>query len=170
MLRLLVADKPGPGGKLAERHRLPRVESIQNAFSLVNRSYEVGLAEISHRENVGLLAYSPLGFGTLSGKYLDGARPRGSRLNLFPDYTRYSNPAAESATARYVALAREHRLDPAQMALAFVNSRPFLTSTIIGATSMDQLKSNIGSIELALSQPVLEGIEAIHGAYPNPSP
>ena len=154
----------------AERLGLSRIVSVQNPYSLLNRSYEVGLAEISWREHCGLLAYSPLGFGVLSGKYLDGARPRGSRLNLFPDYTRYSNPAAESATARYVAVAREHRLDPAQMALAFVNSRPFLTSTIIGATSMDQLKSNIGSIELALSRQVLEGIEAIHGAYPNPSP
>ena len=148
----------------AEQLGLSRIVSVQNPYSLLNRSYEVGLAEISWREHCGLLAYSPLGFGVLSGKYLDGARPRGSRLNLFPDYTRYSNPAAESATARYVALAREHRLDPAQMALAFVNSRPFLTSTIIGATSMDQLKSNIGSIELALSRQVLEGIEAIHGA------
>ena len=154
----------------AEQLGLSRIVSVQNPYSLLNRSYEVGLAEISWREHCGLLAYSPLGFGVLSGKYLDGARPRGSRLNLFPDYTRYSNPAAESATARYVALAREHRLDPAQMALAFVNSRPFLTSTIVGATSMDQLKSNIGSIELTLPQQVLEGIEAIHSAYPNPSP
>ncbi len=154
----------------AERLGLARIVSVQNPYSLLNRSYEVGLAEISWRERCGLLAYSPLGFGVLSGKYLDGARPRGSRLNLFPDYTRYSNPAAESATARYVALAREHHLDPAQMALAFVNSRPFLTSTIIGATSMDQLKSNIGSIDVSLSQQVMEGIEAIHSAYPNPSP
>jgi aryl-alcohol dehydrogenase-like predicted oxidoreductase len=154
----------------AEQLGLARIVSIQNPYSLLNRSYEVGLAEISWREHCGLLAYSPLGFGVLSGKYLDGARPPGSRLTLFPDYTRYSNPAAASATARYVALAREHRLDPAQMALAFVNSRPFLTGTIVGATNMDQLKSNIGSIELSLSPQVLEGIEAIHGAYPNPSP
>jgi len=154
----------------AEQLGLARIVSIQNPYSLLNRSYEVGLAEISWREHCGLLAYSPLGFGVLSGKYLDGARPPGSRLTLFPDYTRYSNPAAASATARYVALAREHRLDPAQMALAFVNSRPFLTGTIVGATNMDQLKSNIGSIELTLSQQVLEGIEAIHSAYPNPSP
>jgi aryl-alcohol dehydrogenase-like predicted oxidoreductase len=154
----------------AEQLGLARIVSIQNPYSLLNRSYEVGLAEISWREHCGLLAYSPLGFGVLSGKYLDGARPPGSRLTLFPDYTRYSNPAAESATARYVALAREHRLDPAQMALAFVNSRPFLTGTIVGATNMDQLKSNIGSIELSLSPQLLEGIEAIHGAYPNPSP
>lgn len=154
----------------AEQLGLARIVSIQNPYSLLNRSYEVGLAEISWRERCGLLAYSPLGFGVLSGKYLDKAQPPGSRLTLFPDYTRYSNPAAESATVRYVALARAHRLDPAQMALAFVNSRPFLTSTIIGATNMDQLKSNIGSIDLSLSQQVLEGIEAIHTAHPNPSP
>ncbi len=154
----------------AEQCALARIVSVQNPYSLLNRSYEVGLAEISWRERCGLLAYSPLGFGVLSGKYLNGAQPHGSRLSLFPDYTRYSNPAAASATARYAALAREHRLDPAQMALAFVNSRPFLTSTIVGATSMDQLKNDIDSIELTLPQQVLEGIEAIHTAYPNPSP
>jgi len=97
-------------------------------------------------------------------------RPEGARLTLFPDYTRYSSPAAVAATTRYVALAREHRLDPAQMALAYVNSRPFLTSTIIGATSMEQLRINIGSIDVTLSDEVLTGIEAIHNDYPNPSP
>jgi len=106
----------------------------------------------------------------LSGKYLNGARPAGARLTLFPDYTRYSSPAAEAATAKYVALAHRHGLDCAQMALAFVNSRPFLTSTIIGVTSMEQLRHNIGSIELELSAEVLEGIETIHAAHPNPSP
>ncbi len=154
----------------ADQLGLPRIVSVQNPYSLLNRSYEVGLAEISWRERCGLLAYSPLGFGVLSGKYLAGARPSGSRLALFPDYTRYSNPAAESATARYVALAREHQLDPAQMALAFVNSRPFLTSTIIGATTMDQLESNIASIGLSLPPELLGAIEAVHGEHPNPSP
>ena len=149
---------------------LPRIVSVQNPYSLLNRSYEVGLAEISWREQAGLLAYSPLGFGVLSGKYLDGAQPEGARLTLFPDYNRYSSPAALSATAKYVALAREHQLDPAQMALAYANSRPFLTSTIIGATSMDQLKSNIQSIDTDLSEEVLKGIETIHGEFPNPSP
>jgi aryl-alcohol dehydrogenase-like predicted oxidoreductase len=154
----------------AEQLGLPRVVSVQNPYSLLNRSYEVGLAEVSWRERCGLLAYSPLGFGVLSGKYLDGARPAGARLSLFPDYTRYSNPAAESATARYVALAREHGLDPARMALAFVNSRPFLTSTIIGATDMDQLRSNIDSIHLTLPEAMITAIEGIHTRYPNPSP
>jgi aryl-alcohol dehydrogenase-like predicted oxidoreductase len=154
----------------AEQLGLPRPVSIQNPYSLLNRSYEVGLSEISWREHCGLLAYSPLGFGVLSGKYLSGARPPGARLTLYPNYTRYSNPAAQAATREYTALAREQGLEPAQMALAFVNSRPFLTSTIIGATGMDQLKSNIASIDTALSGEVLERIEAIHNAHPNPSP
>jgi len=149
---------------------LPRVVSVQNPYSLLNRSYEIGAAEVSWREQCGLLAYSPLGFGVLSGKYLDGARPAGGRLTLFPDYMRYSSPAAEQATARYVELARSHGLEPSQMALAIVNSRPFLTSTIIGATTMAQLRSNIDSIELDLSAEVLDGIQSIHEAHPNPSP
>lgn len=155
---------------LAEQYALPRVVSVQNPYSLLNRSYEVGMAEVSWREKTGLLAYSPLGFGVLSGKYLDGARPEGARLSLFPDYSRYSNAAAVTATQSYVDLARQHQLDPAQMALAYVNSRSFLTSTIIGATTMAQLKSNIESIYLTLYPEVLQGIESIHQAHPNPSP
>ena len=154
----------------AEGLELPRVVSVQNPYSLLNRSYEVGAAEVSWREHCRLLAYSPLGFGVLSGKYLNGARPPRARLTLFPDYTRYSSPAAEKATAAYAELARAHGLDCAQMALAFVNSRPFLTSSIIGATTMEQLRSNIASIDLELSSEVLEGIQAIHAAHPNPSP
>jgi aryl-alcohol dehydrogenase-like predicted oxidoreductase len=111
-----------------------------------------------------------LGFGVLSGKYLAGARPDGARLTLFPDYTRYSTEAAITATEKYVTLAGQQQLDPAQMALAYVNSRPFLTSTIIGATSMEQLKSNIDSIRLTLSVEVIQAIESIHLAHPNPSP
>ncbi len=156
--------------QLAEQLDLPRVVSVQNPYGLLNRSFEVGLAEIAHREATGLLAYSPLGFGVLSGKYLDGPAPAEARLMLFPDYNRYSNPQALAATAEYVALAREHDLDPAQMALAHTNSRPFLTSTIIGATTMVQLKSNIESVEVKLSKEVLEAIEAIHVRYPSPSP
>jgi len=154
----------------AERLGLPRVVSVQNPYSLLNRSYEVGLAEVSWREGCGLLAYSPLGFGVLSGKYLHGARPAGARITRWPDYTRYSSPQAEAATEAYVNLAREHDLDPAQMALAFVHDRPFLTSTIIGATNMDQLRANIASIDLELPESVLDGIETIHQAHPNPSP
>jgi aryl-alcohol dehydrogenase-like predicted oxidoreductase len=154
----------------ADRLDLPRVVSVQNPYSLLNRSYEVGAAEVSWREQCGLLAYSPLGFGVLSGKYLNGTRPPGARLTLFPDYTRYSSPAAEKATAAYAGLARTHGLDCAQMALAFVNSRPFVTSTIVGATTMEQLRSNIASIGLELSAEVLDGIQVIHAAHPNPSP
>ena len=149
---------------------LPRIVSIQNPYNLLNRSFEVGLAEVSHREQVGLLAYSPMGFGVLSGKYLYGARPAGSRLALFDAYTRYSNPQAELATERYVELARQHGLDPAQMSLAFVTGRPFTTSNIIGATNLQQLEANIASAELVLSDEILEQIEEIHTEHPNPSP
>lgn len=149
---------------------LPKIVSVQNPYSLLNRSYEIGLAEISYRENCGLLAYSPLGFGTLSGKYLNQALPDKARITLWPDYSRYTNPQAVAATEKYVALAREHDLDPAQMALAYVNTRPFLTSNIIGATSMAQLKSNIESINVHLSDEVLDGIEEIQTEHPNPSP
>ena len=155
---------------LAEQHDLPRMVSIQNPYSLLNRTFEIGLAEISHRENVGLLAYSPLGFGVLSGKYLNGQLPADSRLRLFPDYTRYSNPQAQKATHDYVALARDHGLDPAQMALAFVTSRPFVTSNIIGATTLAQLRSNLDSAELTLGDDLIEDIEQIHTRHPNPSP
>lgn len=156
--------------QLAEQLGLPRVVSIQNPYSLLNRSYEIGLAEISHREECGLLAYSPMAFGVLSGKYLGGAQPADARLTLFERFNRYSNPRAEQATADYVALAREYGLDPAQMALAYVNSRPFVTSTIIGATSLAQLHSNIDSAKLPLEPSLLEGIEAIHRDNPNPAP
>lgn len=156
--------------QLAEARGWPRIASIQNPYSLLNRSFEVGLAEISQREEVGLLAYSPLGFGVLSGKYLDGARPEGARLTLFERFSRYSNPQGMRATAAYVELARKHGLDPAQMALAYINSRPFVTANIIGATRMEQLESNLASVDLTLSEEVLEGIEAIHQEHPNPCP
>ncbi|RTR03317.1 NADP(H)-dependent aldo-keto reductase [Halomonas nitroreducens] len=156
--------------RLADTLGLPRVASVQNPYSLLNRTFEVGLAEIAHRESVGLLAYSPLAFGKLSGKYLDGARPANARLTLFERFQRYSTPLADEATRAYVDLAREHGLDPAQMALAFVNSRSFLTSNIIGATTMDQLESDLASESLRLDDDVLDAIEDIHQRYPNPCP
>ncbi|EDN67309.1 conserved hypothetical protein [Beggiatoa sp. PS] len=157
--------------KLAEQHDLPRIVSIQNPYNLLNRTYEVGLAEISHREQVGLLAYSPLAFGFLSGKYLKGARPAGARLTLFDRFDRYTkNEVSVKATEAYVQIAQQHNLDPAQMALAYVNTRPFLTSNIIGATTMAQLKTDIASIDLELDNNVLEAIEAVHQQYPNPAP
>jgi aryl-alcohol dehydrogenase-like predicted oxidoreductase len=143
--------------------------TTQNPYSLLNRTYEIGCAEISHREGVGLMAYSPLGFGVLTGKYLD-AEPEGARLTRWPHYARYSNEQAVAATREYVELARRHGLDPAQMALAFVNSRPFVSANIIGATTMQQLQNNITSIDLELSAEILEEIEAIHRRHPNPSP
>ena len=155
---------------LADRLGLPRVASVQNPYNLLNRSYEVGLAEISHRERVGLLAYSPLAFGVLSGKYLHGAQPPKGRLTLFERFKRYNSPLADEDTRAYVEIAREHGLDPAQMALAYVNSRPFLTSNIIGATTMEQLESNLASESLKLGDDVLEAIEAVHTRLPNPSP
>jgi len=156
--------------ELAREFALPVVASIQNPYSLLNRSYEIGLAEVSIREKAGLLAYSPLGFGVLSGKYIGNARPKDARLSLYTRFTRYTNPQAIAATERYVGLAQKHGLDPAQMALAFVNSRPFLTSNIIGATSLAQLKSNLDSALVSLSEEVLQGIEEIHREQPNPAP
>jgi aryl-alcohol dehydrogenase-like predicted oxidoreductase len=156
--------------RAAEATGLPRLVSIQNPYNLLNRSFEVGLAEIAHREQVGLLAYSPLGFGVLSGKYLNTRRPAGARLTLFERFQRYTNTEGLRATADYAQLAREHGLSPAQMALAYVNSRPFLTSTIIGATSLAQLRENLASIQVTLDQELLAGIEAIHQRQPNPCP
>ncbi|HPE61190.1 MAG TPA: NADP(H)-dependent aldo-keto reductase [Thiolinea sp.] len=157
--------------QLAEARGQPRVVSIQNPYSLLNRSYEVGLAEFAHREGIGLLAYSPLAFGTLSGKYLDGQQPEGTRLTRWNNYfTRYSSDKAQLAIRRYVELARECGLDPAQMALAYVNSRPFVTATLIGATTLGQLRSNIGSKDVVLDEDVLKAIEAIHADITNPCP
>lgn len=156
--------------RIANEQGLARIVSIQNPYNLLNRSFEIGLSEFAHREDVGLLAYSPLAFGVLSGKYLNGAKPEGSRLVLFDRFTRYTNPQAHAATEAYVNLAKDNGLDPSQMALAYVNSRPFLTSNIIGATSMEQLKTDIDSIDIKLPKDIIRAIEAIHEKIPNPSP
>ncbi|PLC48025.1 NADP(H)-dependent aldo-keto reductase [Pollutimonas subterranea] len=156
--------------KLAETQNLPRIVSIQNPYNLLNRSYENGLSEFSHLEGVGLLAYSPLGMGVLAGKYLNGARPEGARMTLFTRFDRYMKPQAERATKEYVQLARDQGLSPAAMALAFVNQQPFVTSNLIGATRISQLKENIDSVEVTLSKEVMDAIQAIHQRYPNPSP
>ena len=156
--------------RLEKEHGYNKVMSIQNPYSLLNRIYEVGLAEITHRENVGLLAYSPLGFGMLTGKYAEGT-PSDSRLGLYGDwFTRYSNKPSIDAVRKYINLAREFSITPTQLALAFVNSRPFLTSNIIGATKMSQLEENIDSIEVSLNTEILEAIEEIHVSNPNPAP
>lgn len=146
-----------------------KVITVQNPYSLLNRKDEIGLTEIYHRENIGLFPYSPLGMGTLSGKYLQKA-PSDSRLNLFPQYKRYSNPKAVEATRRYCELAGKFGFSPSQMALAFVENQPFVTSTILGATSIEQLEENINSIDLELNPEVLKEINKIHEEIPNPAP
>jgi aryl-alcohol dehydrogenase-like predicted oxidoreductase len=156
--------------EIAELTGLPRVASIQNPYSLICRTFEVGLSEVAIREDCGLLAYSPLAFGALSGKYLGGKEPKGSRHALFPQFGRYFKPDAVKAVEKYVKLARDHDLEPSGMALAFVNSRRFLTSTIIGATTEQQLAQNLATEDMVLSQDVLAGIEAIHAEHANPAP
>ncbi|MCA3565180.1 MAG: aldo/keto reductase [Methylocystis sp.] len=156
--------------KEAEMHGLARIASVQNAYNLINRTNETALAEIFMREEVGLLAYSPLAQGFLTGKYLDGARPPGARTTLFDRGQRYQKPGAEEAIRAYIALAREFGLDPAQMALAFVNTRPFLGANIIGATSMAQLKTNIASINVEISPELEARIDAVHQVHMNPAP
>lgn len=155
----------------ADAGALPRVQSIQNAYNLVNRTFEVGLAEIAHREHVGLLAYSPLAQGYLTGKYEDGALPPGARKTLFGrTQARYEKPGAEAARKAYFKVAADFGLDRAQMALAFVNSRPFVTATIIGATKMEQLKTDIGSVDVAWCDDLEAAINAVHQLHQNPSP
>lgn len=156
--------------KLAQEKNYPRMFSIQNPYNLLNRTYEVGMAEISLREEIPLLAYSPLGFGVLTGKYLNSASPKDARLSLFKGYTRYSHPNAIWATQKYVELAQQHGLNPAQMALQFVTTREFTGAVIIGATNLEQLEANIQSIDIELSGEVMEGIEKIHTQMPNPCP
>ena len=155
---------------LAEAGQGPRMASIQNPYSLLNRSFETRLAEVAIREDCGLLAYAPVAAGALTGKYLGGKRPEGARVTLWPDNKRYQGPVAEAAIQAYVNLAQEHGLDPAQMAVAFTASRPFLTSSIIGATTMDQLRNNIAAKDLALSGAVLTAIEDIHKVHTYPCP
>lgn len=156
--------------EISDRAGLPRMAGIQNPYNLLCRTFETGLSEVAIREDCGLLAYSPLAFGALTGKYLNGQKPEGSRHHLFPQFSRYFKPNGIKATGAYARLARDHGLDPAQMALAFVNSRRFLTSTIIGATTTGQLAANLASEELVLSDEVLEGIAAIHAEHANPAP
>lgn len=156
--------------QLADKYELPKCVSVQNPFSLLNRTPEIALTEVLQRESVSLLPYSPLGFGVLSGKYLDGAMPEGARITRRPTYARYLTEQGQLATAEYVALARKYDLDPSVMALAWVNSRDYVDSNIIGASNMAQLKANIGSAEVVLSDELLAEVEAVHVKYPNPCP
>ena len=154
----------------AESRGQPRIVSIQNVYNLLSRNFEHGLSEIAHREDVGLLAYSPLAQGYLTGKYENGVLPEGSRKQLFDRLQRYETPNAAPATAAYLKLARENGLDPAQMALQFVTTRPFVTSTIIGATTIDQLKTDISSVHVTLGEEVLKAIDATNRIYTCPCP
>lgn len=148
----------------------PRVRTIQNPYSLLNRTFEIGNAEVCHREDVGLLAYSPLAFGVLSGKYRQGNLPLNSRLQLFPHYNRYSNINCQNAVEAYFHLAHENGLSLTELALAFVNDRPFVTSNIIGATTLPQLEQNINTAQLRLSEDLIQKINEIQEQYPNPAP
>ncbi|QRI64631.1 aldo/keto reductase [Shinella sp. PSBB067] len=154
--------------KLSEEKGLPRVASIQNEYNLLYRAYDLDFAEVSHHEDIGLLAYSPLAAGLLTGKYLDGARPEGSRLTKNGDLGGRYQPLQEPAVRAYVELAKENGLDPAQMALAFCLTRPFMASVIIGATTMEQLKTDIAAKDVTLSTEVMNGIRRIHRLYPAP--
>ena len=155
---------------LAEKLGLEKVVSVQNPYSLLNRAYEIGMSEIAKFEGVGLLAYSPLAFGYLTGKFRNGARPANARVTLFSRFSRYSNPQSEWATEQYAQLAEQHGLTLTQLALAFIKQQFFVTSTIIGATSVEQLKENIDAFEVNLSEEILLGIEEIHRRQPNPAP
>ncbi|MCI4651480.1 NADP(H)-dependent aldo-keto reductase [Phaeodactylibacter sp.] len=155
---------------LAEVHNLPRMVSIQNPYSLLNRTFEVGLSEVAMREQTGLLAYSPMAFGLLSGKYHRKQDQPRDRINKFKQLSRYNSQNCQEATTRYLSIAENYGLNMAQMSLAFVNQQPFTTANIIGATTMEQLRENISSIDVTLSQDVLNEIEAVHEAIPNPAP
>lgn len=156
--------------RIADQKKKQRIVSIQNPYSLLNRSFEIGNAEISIREKCGLLAYSPLAFGMLSGKYVNLSKPPKARLTLFPKMDRYTNERGKKATLSYVKIAQKYGYNPAQMALSYINSRPFLTSNIIGATNLDQLKSNIESVKVELNRDALREIEDVHISNPNPCP
>jgi aryl-alcohol dehydrogenase-like predicted oxidoreductase len=153
----------------SERHGLPRIVTIQNPYSLLNRLYEVGLSELCYREGVGLLAYSPLAFGFLTGKYLNGY-PEQSRMKLFPNFTRYTNENCFTATRLYKELAEQYGLTLAEMALAFTHQQSFVTATIIGATSIRQLEENLAAFSVVLSKELLSEIEKIQERHPNPAP
>ena len=156
--------------EISKNKKLPRMMSVQNPYSLVNRTYEVGMSEISIREKCGLLVYYPLAAGALSGKYRNGKMPKNSRMSLFEGWKRMINPLAMKAYDEYYKLAQEYNITMVQLAQAFVNSRPFVTSNIIGATTMDQLKENIESIDVKLTDEMINKINSIHNNNPNPSP
>jgi aryl-alcohol dehydrogenase-like predicted oxidoreductase len=151
-------------------HNLPRIKTVQNPYSLLNRLYENGSAEIGIRENVGLLAYSPMAFGVLSGKFLTGEAHPNARINLFPQFSRYNSEQSAAATRLYNEIAQQNGLTLTQLALAFIEQQPFVTSTIIGATTMEQLKENIDTINVTLSEELLQAIDGVQAKIPDPAP
>ena len=155
--------------EISKEKSFEKVVSIQNPYSLLNRSYEINMAEIAEMENIKLLAYSPLGFGMLTGKYINN-KPKNSRLSLFNRFDRYSNKNSKNATIEYVEIAKKYNISPTQLALAFVNQQPFVASNIIGATNLSQLEENINSINITLDEEILSEIESIHSNQPNPAP
>lgn len=157
--------------RLSEKNGWPRPVSIQNPYNLMTRQFEVGLSEVTAHEQIGLLAYSPLGGGVLSGKYIGGKQPEGARLTIWPErYSRYAKPRGLDATQAYYDVAKKHGLDMSQMALAFLKTKSFVTCSIIGATKMEQLKSNISAYDLDLSEEILADIDAVHRDNPTPAP
>ena len=152
------------------KESLPKMITIQNPYSLLNRLFEIGSSEICKRENLGLLGYSPLGFGILTGKYFDNKMPENSRLNLFPNLKRYNSKNSMNASLMYDKIARKYNISLTHLALSFVNYRPFVTSNIIGATNLKQLEENIKSIEIKLSDEIIKEINEVHELYPNPAP
>ena len=155
--------------EVAKQKSLPRIMSIQNVYSLVNRVFDIGHSEVSIKENCGLLAYSPLAGGRLSGKYIGGANPKNSRYTLWPQrFSRHHTERGEKAIDKYVGIANKYGIPPSTFANAFVNDRPFVTSNIIGATTMDQLKENIDSIDIQLTEDMQSDIEEVHLTNPNP--
>ncbi len=176
MIRQIGLSNETPWGTLqylqiAKDHNLPRPVTVQNSYSLIHRGYEYGMSEVSLREDIGLLAYSPLAQGVLTGKYIDGASPTGSRGNLFPRFiTRYMGDSSLEAVKKYKVIAEKNGITLTELSLAFINQLPFVTGNIIGATKMEQLKENIGSIDIDLSDEVIAEINAVHALIPNPAP
>ena len=157
--------------EISKLNNLPRMMSVQNPYSLLNRSYEIGLAEVSIREKSGLLAYSPLAFGYLTGKYLNGKLPKNSRMKMFGNqFVRYKTDNGQLAVVKYNQIANKYGLNFAQMSLKFCELQPFMTSVIIGATTMDQLKTDIESVNINLSEEVINEINEVQKIYPNPCP
>jgi aryl-alcohol dehydrogenase-like predicted oxidoreductase len=156
--------------QVCDKLGIDRPVSVQNPYNLLNRSYEVGLAEMSIRENIGLLAYSPLGFGRLSGKFASGTDKPSDRINQFKQMARYNGSASIEATAQYIEIAKNHNLTPTQLALAYVNTRPFVFSNIIGATSLDQLIENVNTADIQLSTEIFKEIDLVHSLKSNPAP